>query len=360
MLGERIKLARKMKGLSLRALADKAGVSAQAISKYERALDVPGSAVLLRLAQALDVRVEFFFRRPAVSLSLPEFRKCAALTGKQMDAVLGQVHEWLERYLEVEQLLGEEVPASRFDLPNVVMPTVACLEDAEASALSLRVAWNIGTDAIESIVELLEDRGIRVGLVDGRARFDACTLWANDAIPVIAVRRDLPGDRQRFSLAHELGHLVLQTAPEVDAERAAHRLAGAFLVPACAARRELGERRHNLGVQELYLLKHKYGLSMQGWIYRARDLGIITDATATALFKRFRQNGWQRCEPGDQLRLEVPQRMQRLVLRALAEDLISETRAAELLGQPLTHIIADEAEQHAGLPVALCCRAPVC
>lgn len=356
MLGERIKLARRMKGLSLRALAEQAGVSAQAISKYERALDAPGSVVLLRLAQALDVKVEFFFRRSALlSVSVPAYRKCAALKGKQADGVISQVREWLERYLEAEQLLGGGETEARFELPCTVARAIVRLEDAEVAASSLRAAWNIGTDPIESMVELLEDRGIRGGLVDGRASFDACTLWANDTIPVIAVRRDLPGDRQRFSLAHELGHLVLQTAPEVDAEKAAHRFAGAFLVPACAARRELGERRHNLGVQELYLLKHKYGLSMQGWIYRAKDLGIISETTAAGLFKRFRQNGWHRCEPGDPLAPEVPQRMQRLVLRALAEDLISETRAAELLGQPLTHIIADEAEQHAGLPVTLCC-----
>ena len=356
MLGERIKLARKMKGLSLRALAEQAGVSAQAISKYERALDVPGSAVLLRLAEALDVKVEFFFRRSALpSVTLPAYRKCAALKAKQADGVLGQIQEWLERYLEAEQLLAEYENVAPFDLPGGVVRTVTRLEDAEAAAQSLRVAWNIGTAPIESVVELLEDRGIRVGLVDGRARFDACTLWANDFIPVIAVRRDLPGDRQRFSLAHELAHLVLQTAPEVDAERAGHRFAGAFLVPACAARRELGERRHNLGTQELYLLKHKYGLSMQGWIVRARDIGIISDATATALFRSFRQKGWHRREPGEQLPLEVPQRMRRLVLRALAEDLISETRAAELLGQPLTHIIAHEAEQRADLRLALCC-----
>jgi len=90
-----------------------------------------------------------------------------------------------------------------------------------------------------------------------------------------------------------------------------------------------------LDMNELYLLKHKFGLSMQAWIYRAKNLGIITESAAAHLFKRFRANGWYRREPGDALSNEKPLRMERLIYRALAEDLISRSRAQELLGEPL-------------------------
>ena len=132
-----------------------------------------------------------------------------------------------------------------------------------------------------------------------------------------------------------------------------YRFAGAFLVPAEAARFELGSQRQTLGLFELHLLKHKYGLSMQAWVYRAKDLGILSESSAVQLFRQFRQKGWHRQEPGDQILPEEPQRLKRLVLRALVEDVISESRAAELLGMPLRQFWQEEAEQHDGFPVAV-------
>ena len=138
-----------------------------------------------------------------------------------------------------------------------------------------------------------------------------------------------------FNLGHELGHLILEAQVELDLEAACHRFVGAFLAPAHMARFELGSSRTTLDMNELYLLKQKYGLSMQAWIFRARDLGIISENTAARLFKHFRANGWHRREPGEAFPSEKPLRMERLIYRALAEDLISRSRAQELLGEPL-------------------------
>ena len=352
-LGERIKLGRKSSGLSLRALAEEVGVSAQAISKYERDQDVPSSGVLLRLAQALDVRVEFFFRQRPVSISAPDYRKRVALPRKQEEAVKARVQEWLERYLEAESFFDLE-PMPQFDLPENMKRQVASVAEVEDVAVGLRQAWGLGLAPIENMIELLEDHGIKVGLVDAHDEFDGCIMWANETIPVIVVKRDLPGDRQRFNLAHELGHLVLDPVSGVDIEKAAYRFAGAFLVPAQKVYFELGERRQSLDLLELHSLKHKYGLSMQGWTYRAKDLGILSSNAATHLLRQFRQNGRHRKEPGDQLPSEEPERMTRLILRALAEDLISESRAADLLGRPLTRLGREEVKHDAGLAVGVC------
>jgi len=350
MIGERLKIARQATGLSLRALAKEVGVSATAVSKYERGLDVPSSGVLLRLAKALDVKVEYLMRPVTVQLSLPSYRRRVSLPRKGEHAILGQVQEWLERYIDVESLFGEPL---RFALPADLDRQVGCLDEVERVALHLRQTWHLGQGPIESVVEVLEDHRIKVGLIDGHKDFDALTLWWNDKEPVIVVKRGPPGDRQRFNLAHELGHLVLEPAEGVDAEKAAYRFSGAFLVPEPAAHFELGQRRRTLGLYELHLLKHKYGLSMQGWIYRAKDLGILSRSAATRLFQQFKREGWHRQEPGDQIPREKPQRMKRLVLRALAEDVISGSRATELLGMPLVHFWREEAKQHDGFPVGV-------
>ncbi|MEN6481708.1 MAG: hypothetical protein ABFD29_05995, partial [Anaerolineaceae bacterium] len=132
-----------------------------------------------------------------------------------------------------------------------------------------------------------------------------------------------------------MGHLILDVQGDLKPEQAANRFVGAFLVPAATARFELGTNRTDLNINELHMLKHKYGLSMQAWIYRAKDLFIISENTAARLFQQFRVNDWHRQEPGKPYPSETPTRMERLIYRALAEDVISRSRAQELLGKSL-------------------------
>lgn len=346
-IGDRIRLGRKLAGLSLRNLADKAAVSAQAISKYERGLDIPSSPVLLRLARALGVKPEFFFRPEPLFALIPAYRKRARLKKKELEAVSARIQEWLERYLELEYLASAQV---KFDRPAVGSTRAESLDEMEEAAVTVRQEWDLGLDPIQNLMELLEDRGIRVGLVEGFPHFDACAFWA-DGVPVIAVKKDLPVDRQRFNLAHELAHLLFPEPGNPAGEAIAHRFAGAFLVPAQAVYQELGRRRQSLGYRELYLLKHKYGLSMQGWIARARDLNIISPERARYLFQDFRRQGWHKREPGKQLPPEEPKRMERLALRAVAEALISSSRAAELLGKSMEEFRYQMMEEY-GEPTA--------
>ena len=350
-VGERIKMARRMAGLSMDDLATTAGVSKMAISKYERGINVPGTGVLIRLAQALDVKVAYFLYPVSVSLSPPVYRRRKSLRVKDQNAVLGRTQEWLERYLDVESLFGSPVEFT----PPEINRRIARLDEVERAALELRQVWQLGLDPIENLVELLETRGIKVGMVDGPDEFDALTMWANGSLPVIVVKRNSPGDRQRLNLAHELGHLVLEPVEDVDEEKAAYRFAAAFLVPEPVARAELGDHRKTLDLYELHLLKHKYGLSMQAWVYRAKDLGIISSSVAASLFQKFRQENWHHQEPGDPIPPEEPGRMKRFVLRALAEDVISPSRAAELLGMPLTQFWHEEATHHDGFPLPVYC-----
>jgi len=349
-IGERLKGARLRAGLNLRDLAEQVGVSAQAISKYERGLDTPGSSVLIRLAQALKVRVEYLMRPVNIILSQPCYRRRAGLSQKDQRTIQSQVQDWLERYLSIEAIVASQ---AEFKMPETKRQ-VDTIEDVEQAALDLHQAWNLGLDPIDDLVETLEGRGIKVGIVPGADDFDALTLCANETMPIIVIKDGVPGDRQRFSIAHELGHIILVIPPEWEddqAEKAAYRFAGAFLAPAPAVRQELGVRRQKLDLYELHLLKHKYGMSMQAWIHRASDLGIIPGTVAAGMYKRFRSNNWHREEPGDPYPPEKLNRLERLVMRAMVEDVISESRAAELLGMPLTEFWRQASAQHEGFPL---------
>ena len=337
MIGARIKQARTAAGLSLRELGDRAGVSAMAISKYERGENTPSSGVLLRLAKAVGVRTEYFFRPVAAELKAVEYRKHARLPKKLLERIRGDVIEQVERMLELERFLPA-LPVEPFAVPPDVPKRVDDGAAVEESAAAVRAAWDLGSNPIPDLIDTLEEHGIRVfqTSVPNENRFDGLAA-AVDGTPIIVVDRGWPGDRQRFTLAHELAHLVLKDRllPDVAEEAAANRFAGAFLVPAGEARRLLGERRTWLEPRELWLLKMEWGLSMGGWLHRAQDLGILSAGHYREMVKYFRARRWHITEPFDALPREKPKLFDQLVYRALAEGLVAESKAAELLGQSL-------------------------
>jgi len=329
-IGERLKLARLMAGMSQRDLAERVGVTAMSISKYEDNRMMPAPETLSRLAQVLNVRIEFLLRQaPAVQID-PVFRRHRRMSAKTEQALRARIQDWLERYLLAESMLPDE-PDNEW-LPAGFPYCVQTLDDVERAAMALRAAWELGNDPIDSLTELLEDRGIKVGLIEGTDDFDACTFLYDGHTPVIVVNRHRPVDRQRFDLAHELGHLMMRVDESLDEEKAAHRFAAAFLVPAEVVFRELGYSRSHLDLLELKELKEKYGMSMAAWIRRAQDLGILRGRATRSLWRQMSARGWRKQEPIE-LPAETPRRMFRLVRRLVAEGIISEARAAELMGQ---------------------------
>jgi Zn-dependent peptidase ImmA (M78 family)/DNA-binding XRE family transcriptional regulator len=364
-IGERIKAARKMAGLSQQVLADKVAVSKMAISKYETGAVIPGSGMLIALGKVLGVKVEYFLRPVSVTLQAPQYRRRKALPKREEARILARTQEWLERYLTIERILGEE---PHLDLPDENKCRIKSPDDIENLVLKIRRDWSLGLDPTENVMDVLEQHGIKVGVLDASEQFDAFTLWYNEH-PIIVVNNNMTGDRQRFSLAHELGHLLMQIEPEfgtaigVDSritpadrteqdsgewsvaeehqlseeisedlqEIAANRFAGAFLVPRDNVINELGPGRTRLEFRELRILKQKYGLSMAAWIYRAKDCGIISDEAKARHFKELNARGWRKREPGE-IPPESPTRMKLLLLHALSEKIITESRYLELAG----------------------------
>jgi len=330
-LGARIKQARKLRGFSQRQLADRIPVSNTTVSKYEREASLPDSPMLMEIAEALDIDLSYFLRSPRVGDIEPVYRKFASMNKTEEKAIIERIRDWLERYLEVESIL--EIDAIDFEWPDGFPRSVASMEEVEQTALDLRDAWDIGRDPIENLTERLEDHAIRMGRIDAPEDFDACAVEAevNGGIPVIVFNADPPGDRQRFSIAHELGHLVLHVSEDMNEEKTCNRFSGAFLIPRDVFVNDVGERRHKISQRELELLKQKYGVSMQALVYRMNDLGIITENHFGRIFQWFNNAGHKKEEPGEPVPTEQPHRFERMVEHALAEGLITKRRAAELL-----------------------------
>lgn len=343
MLSERLNQARQAHGLSLRALAEKVGVSAMMLSKYERAESVPSSDVLLALSDALGVRTEYFFRTSTIDLYRVEHRnKHRWKLPKQAETkVLADVRDQLERWAELDKVIPApwSVP---FSLPKSLPSMVNSLDAVEDIAMAVREHWNLGFNPITDLIDVLETRGIKVFTTRfDDSRFEGMSARSGDH-HVVVVGRQWPGDRQRFTLAHELGHLVLdeRLVDGVDKEKAADRFAGAFLVPEPSVKEALGERRRSLEMYELYLLKQEFGLSIGGWSYRALNVGVISKTTHKEFWRHLVHEGWNKTEPGDPCPSEKPRLFEQTVYRALGEDLISESKAAALLSISVNRLAA--------------------
>jgi Zn-dependent peptidase ImmA (M78 family) len=121
-----------------------------------------------------------------------------------------------------------------------------------------------------------------------------------------------------------------------DEEALCNRFAGAFLLPKQTLIEHLGKYRHRLEINELYFLTHEFGLSMQGVLFRTLQAEIITHANFQSICKLFSLKGWRTREPKEQYPSEQTILFKQLVYRALAEEYYTESKAAELLGLPVT------------------------
>ena len=329
---QRLKAARIMRGLSMEKLAalTEGKLTKQAIGKYEKGQSMPESENLAALAKALDVNLEYFFRpiQQTVTLSAPSYRKRRSLAQKQLNAINEKIRDHVERYLQIESIFPpERFPSLR--LPELKGRQISEIEQVEDLANKVRTMWNLGYAPIDNLTEVLEDHHVIIVQIEGDKKFDGLSCWANNEIPIVVCKKVDTGDRQRSNIAHELGHLLIR-ADHINEEKAAQRFASALLVPEPVMYHELGQSRSRLGFEELHDLKHKYGMSLSMWVYRARALGIISESHAKAWFIELRKHNSLR-EPGNQVEIEEPQRFKRLVFQAYEEELITETKAAELL-----------------------------
>jgi len=343
MFGQRLKLARKKAGLSLQGLSERTApsVSAQAISKYEAGRMMPSSAVLVGLGKALGVSLDFLMGGQVEALVGIEFRKHSATSARDRAQAEAIVIEKVEDYLAIEDIL--EIEPARDLFGDVRCAALDRIEDVEGCARRLRELWLLGLDPIPSMTSLLEDKGVKVVEADLPDRFDglACAVKRTSGRPnadIVVVSTRTNVERKRFNLAHELAHRVILGVadPALNLEKAMHRFGAAFLAPADHLRGEVGANRRNVTYHELIRLKRLYGMSAAAMLIRLRDVGLIPAAVVDYAFRTYAR-GWRTAEP-EPIRpeeglgaLEQPARFESLVYRALAEQLISPVRAAQLL-----------------------------
>lgn len=334
---QRLKSARIKTGLSQQELAVQLAVTKQAVSKYENGKMLPESTLLIRLASVLGQKADYFFRPFTISLENVEFRKRDRLGERSVESIKIEVADQLERYLELEELL--QIP-SGFDNP-LKSAIVQSPEETEDMAIQLLMHWQTGINPLSNVVELLEDKGVKVVEIDADPDFDGLSAWVKGNIPIIVLNRSMDDVvRKRFTALHELGHLLLNIPPETsykNREKICHRFAGALLIPKPSFLAELGKKRHAIALNELFEIKASYGISVQAIMYRATDLKIIPKAVSDRFWELARQNkleiGWGKYEGK-----ETSGRFRQLLYKALAEEVISIGKAAALANTSISEL----------------------
>lgn len=328
----RIRSARKLKGLSLQEIADELGISKQMISKYEKGISIPTSSNLIKLAKLFDLKVDYFFNSFKIDLGEVNFRKKSSFSAKKQDSLKENIKIKLENYLYIEDLLSIDFNFSN-PIDDIIIEK---MEDIEAAVSQLKNSWEIGFDPVHNIIQLLEDKRIKIiELADSEDNFDGLATYVDGKYPVIVLNSKFPVERKRFSLLHELGHLLLNISEDTQlkSEDVCNKFASEFLLPKAAIIEEFGGKRKHIIISELISIQEKYGISIKAIVYKLKDVGILNDNQHAGFYKKIRFNRALEKEI-DQSRFSTPEnsdRFERLVYRALAQENISVSKAASLL-----------------------------
>jgi len=341
LFGERLKLARKaarFRNLSDLSEAIDTVTSRQMIRRFEQGEQLPDSKTLLKLCQVLEVSLDYLLNPMGIRLGQVNFRKHSKASANERDAVIRDVLDYADRYLLIEDLLVAEglleAGPPSWDRPEGAPFKVRSPADVEAAAHRVRQAWRLGDDAAPNLTGLLEEHGIKVFPLSLPSSVHglACKIArpGRQHVQAIVVSGKSSLERQRFTLAHELGHVMMDVHADWDEEKACHRFASAFLMPRTSLLFELGKYRNDFGYEEIIQTKHLYGTSAAALLMRLGDLGVITKHTLERIFRGMGRN-WRKREPVPLPLEHSPGRFHLLVLRAVAENVVSLSRAAELL-----------------------------
>lgn len=282
--------AKVSQGYVSKAEAGRLNVSGDRLELYARALDYP-AALLCLDEQEVGAGAGLIHHR----------KKQAASAGdlKRIHAVLNLTR------IQVSALLRDVPRAPRPVLPHLTADDLTTPADV---ARQLRAEWGTPRGPLESMVGLIEEAG---ALIASRALVSPQPLDSGaDSVPVDAVscsrpgedtvvllNRGTPADRQRYTLAHELGHMVLHQVPHPQQEKQANSFAAELLMPSRDIRADL--TGGSLTIARLLALKTRWKVSMWALLRRAHTLGEISDWQYRSLAVEMSSLGYRTVEPGE-------------------------------------------------------------
>lgn len=291
-----IALARESRGIGHKELATKLNITRTTLWRWEGERFAISESQREELASALGYPESFFFQEGEQLPLLLSYRKKDNISAKLIniaDANMNIIRLNLSRLFSAISYTSQ-IPF--IDLKKFGTP--------QGCAKQLRKLWNVPKGPIENLAELLESHNIPIMPFNFETeRIDGRSIVINNNVPLLFINKRLLGDRQRFTLAYQLAYIVIHSraisAFEKDLSHQANLFAAEFLMP----EKDITDDLKEITLSKLGELKRKWKVSMQSILYRANDLGWITDNQKRYFLQQFNQMGIRRREP---LEFDVP------------------------------------------------------
>jgi Zn-dependent peptidase ImmA (M78 family)/transcriptional regulator with XRE-family HTH domain len=287
---EMLALARDLKGFTQGELAEQIHVSQGEMSKIEAGVREPSEDLVAQLAHSLDCVPDFFYLTDPIRFGSGciynrKKQSTSQKTLRQLFALVNKRRIEIRRLLQAVELPDNVFP--RFDVEDYASPADI--------ARKVRATWRLPPGPLGNLTRTIEDAWGLVVREDFRSpKVDALSQWLPGIPPMFFINESSPADRMRFSLAHELGHIVMHQIQTDDMEKEADRFAAEILMPEESIKPHLME----ITLPKLAALKQHWRVSMNALLKRACDLGTITERTKNYLWFKMGSLGYKTVEPG--------------------------------------------------------------
>ena len=338
-------LVAKMKELAEDFPALYKSVSTTAVERYENAVMFPeNSSILVTLAEALNTNVDNLTRQFTIRIDKDfSFRKKSKLGKKRIDVVKMKVQQCIEKYVEIENITGDEPKFDAF-FNNIVVKKA---EDARLVANELRKKWNLGDGPISQPIVVLEEHGVKVIEVEEDPELFDGTSTIVEGLPVVVLNKcesfspeskhTFSPERRNLTLFHELGHQIMNIPDDVsdkEKENLCNVFANEMLIPSNTFLNIFGNKRQAITIVELKDVQLNYGISARALMMKAHQLGVINKSRYVGFCIKMNDPANERLRKtldGSSMPAEHTSRYERLVFRALSSETITTSKAAEML-----------------------------
>lgn len=285
-------IARESRGMTQTQLAGEIGVSQAEVSKYENGIKVPPASQVAKIAHRLRYTDSFFFLDESIRAfgsGCVYHRKRKSATDTKLAQLLAMINV---KRIQVKNLLKSVDSKTAYSFESLDIDEFK--GGPSEVARSLRALWHLPPGPVHNLIRAIEDAGGLVIKCDfGTSKVDALSQWLPGSCPIFLVNDAIPTDRLRFTLAHEVGHIVMHRIPSEDMEREADKFAAEFLMPEKEIRPHLGY----VDIPKLAAMKQHWRVAMGALLYRAADLKTIDDRRKSYLWFRMGQAGYRTHEP---------------------------------------------------------------
>jgi Zn-dependent peptidase ImmA (M78 family) len=324
-----IVLARQARGVTQQELTDYLEIGQGTLSKLETGLGRVSLNVLEKIVTILKYPREFFYEPLDIyPPGLHFYRKHKTLPQKEQTKLIAAIN--IQRMHVQKFLISADI--DRLAIPEF---NVEEYDNPEEIARTVRQYLRLPYGPVENITNLLENSGIIViHRYVGTRLFSGVSLPTEDAHHIIFLNKDMPGDRLRYTLAHELAHIVMHRIPTPTMEEEADRFAAELLMP----EREIRSHLRDLTLEKLAYLKPHWKVAMSALLQHAQRLGQITERRYRTLWTEMGARGYRLNEP---IELDI-EREQPLLISELIDLHTSRLKYSFKDLSHLVHLCMDE------------------